>query len=214
MIPAVDLAGDARPRNLWPQDTGTLPAPARDLLVRLIKDPYVTGATQPELWTSLITFRQEITSRLHDLYLELVIDVDQQLAIVRNVSEELLPGRPHLLRANTANHLATMLLLWLRTVQLSAQAAGEKAYVSKTEIFAQLEPYATAMMHGVTDEVKLAGRINSAIDAVKQLKLLTEETPDTYTIAPVLQLVVTAEYAAQLEAAYAALTADPEAADA
>ena len=71
--PAADTAQES-PSALWQGDTGTLHEASRRVLLELLKGPYVSGAQNPGLWTALVADQETIRSRLHDLFLDLVLD--------------------------------------------------------------------------------------------------------------------------------------------
>ncbi len=60
--------------ELFPGDTGTLPAAVRNTLVRVMTSRFIDGVRHPDLWNAVLTHESPLTSRLHDLYVELIID--------------------------------------------------------------------------------------------------------------------------------------------
>ncbi|MDN6668220.1 MAG: DUF4194 domain-containing protein, partial [Brevibacterium sp.] len=76
-VAAHETAADESARNpsaLWFGDTGALGERTRRVLLELLKGPYVSGAQSPQLWSALVADESIVRSRLHDLFLELVID--------------------------------------------------------------------------------------------------------------------------------------------
>ena len=114
-------------------DTGTLPVATRRVLVQLLLGPSVDARRQSKLWPVLLRDEAVIRSRLHDLFLEVVIDHEQQVAFTRQVmSEEL--DVPILLRKASLTFLETTLLLFLRQRLTQADAQGERAVLSLGEM--------------------------------------------------------------------------------
>lgn len=189
------------PDALWPGDTGTLPAPVRSVLVRLVQGPYVSQATTPNLWATLVAHEGAVRSRLADLYLELALDLDREIAFARNVTtpEGTSTG---LMRKVSLSFADTALLLHLRHLLLRAAAAGERAYVGMDEMVDNLSQYRAP---GDTDLALVAKRAKAAVGRMVSYKILTElDADDRYEIMPILGLIVTSEVVAGLEAEYRA----------
>ena len=193
--------GPPSPDALWPGDTGTLPAPVRSVLVRLVQGPYVSQATTPNLWATLVAHEAAVRSRLADLYLELALDLDREIAFARNVTtpEGTSSG---LMRKVSLSFADTALLLHLRHLLLRAAAAGERAYVGMDEMVDNLSQYRSP---GDTDLALVAKRAKAAVGRMVSYKILTElDSDDRYEIMPILGLIVTSEVVAGLEAEYRA----------
>jgi hypothetical protein len=68
---------------LFVGDTGELPLDTRRALVQLLSGPSLDGRRHPKLWPVLMRDESVIRRRLADLFLELVIDRDVQVAFTR-----------------------------------------------------------------------------------------------------------------------------------
>ena len=66
-------------------DRGQLPLDARRVLVQLLLGPSVDARRQTRLWPVLLRDEAALRSRLHELFLDLVIDHEQQVAFTRQV---------------------------------------------------------------------------------------------------------------------------------
>ena len=86
-----DVAPDEH-TGLWRGDAGELPDRTRRVLLRLVRGPYLSGAREAQLWAVLLTDEAVIRSRLADLFLELVIDRDNEFAFVRNAPADDAPN--------------------------------------------------------------------------------------------------------------------------
>ena len=67
----------------YPGDTGELDLETRRAFVQLLKGPLVTAAKHPEVWRAVIRDERLLRSRLADVFLDLVIDDENELAFTR-----------------------------------------------------------------------------------------------------------------------------------
>ena len=67
-----------RPDAVFLGDKGALPLDTRRVLVQLLLGPSVDATRQSKLWPVLLRDEAVIASRLHELFLELVIDRDHR----------------------------------------------------------------------------------------------------------------------------------------
>lgn len=188
MHPQNDLATDATAEptgdaGLWSGDTGTLAEPARRALLDLLKGPYLSGRRRPQLWQALVADEGPIRSRLHDLFLELVIDHTEEFAFTRKVDTEELQV-PAALRSEALTFLDTAMLLVLR--QQLLMAAGEQRVIAgQTEVFEQLAVYRQG------DESTWARRLNSSWTKMHhKFNVLHKVEEDRAEISPVLKMMV------------------------
>lgn len=188
-------------QGLWPGDTGTLAPELREVLVKLLRGPYLssTGADEKS-WLALRENESEIRSRLHDMYLELVIDEHTGYVFSKNV--ELIDMTvPHLMRKQTLTNAQTMLLVRARQLQLRASAQNLVAYLDFEEIKEFLRPW--LKMNGVQDEAKLNDRCRSAISGLVKNSILKEVEKDTrYQVQEIVAGLLPAETAKRYKEAY------------
>ena len=130
-VPSVEahVEGGASVNGTFAGDTGQLPLETRRVLVQLLLGPSIDAMRQRHLWPVLLRDEAVLRSRLHDLFLELVVDTDQQVAFTRQVVAEDIDA-PVLLRKAHLTFLETALVLFLRQRLTQADAAGERAVVS------------------------------------------------------------------------------------
>lgn len=196
-----DLGGGT-PR-LWPGDRGTLRAPSRRALVQLLRGPYLSADRHGLLWGALLNDEQEIRSRLADLFLELVVDSDQQVAFVRNVDHDDVDA-PRVVRTAPLTFIDTALLLHLRQ-QLLTAAPGERVIVGQDEVADQLSAYRAVEN---TDERGFAKRINASWEKLKKYGILAGTTTEgRFEVAPVLRLIFGPDEIAVVRAEYTRLAA-------
>jgi hypothetical protein len=192
---------------LWPGDRGTLRAPSRRALVQLLRGPYLSADRHGVLWAALLNDQQEIRSRLADLFLELVVDADQQVAFVRNVDRDGV-DTPRVVRTAPLTFIDTALLLHLRH-QLLTAAPGERVIVGQDEVADGLSAYRAI---DNTDERGFAKRVNASWEKLKKYGILAATTTQgRFEIAPVLRLIFGPDEIAAVRAEYARLADQAEA---
>jgi len=144
-------------------DTGGLPVDTRRVLVQLLLGPSIDARRQSKLWPVLLRDEAVIRSRMHDLFLEVVIDHEQRVAFTRQVVSEILDV-PILLRRASLTFLDTALLLFLRQRLTQADAQGERAVVSADDMQEYLSVFER---DGNPDHAKFERQIVNAIDKAK-----------------------------------------------
>lgn len=205
-------AAAARERNdeaIFLGDTGSLPVDTRRVMVQLLLGPSVDARRQSKLWPILLRDEAVIRSRMHDLFLEVVIDHEQQVAFTRQViSEEL--EVPILLRRASLTFVETALLLFLRQRLTQADAQGERAVVSLADIQEHLGVFERD--HN-PDHAKYGRQVINAVDKSKKLSLLQRirGSDERYEISPTLKLLFSAEEIQQLTRIYEQLARSTQA---
>lgn len=193
---------------LYPGDAGELPEEARRLLVQLLIGPSLDGRRHGRLWPALLRQQNVIRSRLADLFLELVLDTDAQVAFLRQADTGDMDA-PVLLRRTRLTFLESVLLLYLRQLLAEAEVRGERAVVSRGEMEQQMQLYERSLS---TDHAGFERRVSSAVEKVKKNSLISaiRASADRYEISPTLKLLFGAEEIAALANIYEAAQA-PEA---
>ena len=179
-IPAEAQAPDAAqaPTNtLFMGDSGELPLDTRRVLVQLLAGPSLDGRRHPKLWPILARDEAVIRRRLAELFLELVIDRDVQVAFTR--------------QADTGD-LDSILLLHLRQRLTQADSQGDRAVVSTAEITEFLSLYERAAN---TDRAGFVKRVHASIEKIKKHSILQKirSSEDRFEISPTLKLLFSAE---------------------
>jgi hypothetical protein len=189
------------PDGLWPGDTGVLAEGSRRALLELIKGPYVSGGDSG-VWSALLADERAIRSRLHELFLELVIDRSAEFAFVRNVVTDAL-ATPSTVRTATLTFMDTVMLLVLRQMLLAGEGDG-RVIVGRDEVFDQLRVYRT----GDRDELDYDKRMNASWSKMRNtLRVVhtasnAELDEDRVELSPVLRLIVDADQVRAIAAEY------------
>lgn len=188
--------------GLFHGDTGQLALDTRRVLVQLLLGPSVDARRQSRLWTVLVRDEALIRSRLHELFLELVLDAEQRVAFTRQVVADELEV-PILLRKSQLTFLETVLLLYLRQRLTQADAQAERAVVARAEM---QEHLAVFEREANADRAKYERQVANAIEKAKKLNLLQgiRGAEDRFEVSPTLKLLFSAEEIQDLTLAYQA----------
>jgi hypothetical protein len=184
-------------------DEGELPIDTRRVLVQLLLGPALDAQRQNKLWPILLRDERVIRSRLHELFLELIVDHDQQVAFTRQVADPEVE-MPVLLRRASLTFIQSALVLFLREQLTVADARGERAVISRDEMVEHLSAYER---DDNSDQAKFARQAHSAVDRCKELSLLRRlrSGEERYEVSPTLKLLFPAEEIQALMRAYASL---------
>lgn len=179
------------PGALYLGDTGVLPLETRRVLVQLLLGPSLDGRRHPNLWPVLERDEAVIRARLAELFLELVIDRDLQVAFTRQADTGDLEA-PVLLRRVQLTFIDSVLLLHLRQRLTQADARGERAVISAAEIHDHLLLFERS---GNTDRAGFAKRVQASVEKMKKHGILQKirASDDRFEIAPALKLLFGAE---------------------
>lgn len=166
-------------------DHGELQPGTRRALLAVLRGPYVRANTgDGRVWAALVRDEPIIRSRLADLYLDLILDLDAGLAFVRNLA---VVDAPSVVRNHPLTLLDTALVLFLRRRLLAQQGGGVRTFVGRDEIEDQLRSYRPA---DLTDKKGFDDRITASINKLKKNSvLLTTDDDERWEISPVLGLV-------------------------
>lgn len=177
----------------------TLGIDTRRALVQLLKGPLVTAAAHREVWQAVIRDERVLRQRLADVFLELVVDEEAELAFTRPAAVEEGERTPSVLRTEKLTFMDTVMLLALRQRLLSAQR-GERVIVELAELVEQLEVYRSSLS---TDAAGYQRRVNASWEKMKKYSLLsTTSTPGRLEVSPVLRQLFDAEQIALIEAEF------------
>lgn len=174
------VAPEAR---LWSEDLGTLAEQSRRALLEIVRGPYLSGQRRPVLWAALIADEHAIRSRLHDLFLDLVIDRVDEFAFARKVRTTEIDA-PSPMRTESLNFLDTAMLLVLR--QLLLASPGEsRVIVGQDEVYERLMVYRTG------DEKTFRGNLNGAWGRMaNRFRVIHVVEEDRAEISPVLKFIL------------------------
>jgi hypothetical protein len=191
--------------TLWPGDTGTLADPSRRAVVDLVRGPYVTATADRSVWTAILDDERAIRSRLHDLFLDLVLDPVAGFAFVR-AAETGSFAAPKTVRSSQLTFLDTALLLVLRQLLLSADT-GERVLVGRDEVFEQVRVFRAADR----DERDFDKRMNASwqkmVNTLRVVHVISrgDDAEVRAEISPILRLLVDEETIRAVQRVYLGL---------
>lgn len=189
---------DPAPAALWDGDAGTLHLASRRALVQLLRGPYLAARRHPQLWSALLGDEQPIRSRLADLFLELVLDTEAEVAFVRNAEPDGVEA-PRVVRAAAMTFMDTAMVLHLRQLLLQA-GSGERVIVGADEVADQLQVYRG---RDDADPAGFARRVNASWTKLEKYGILQRtSTEGRVEISPVLRLVFGAEEISTVQAEF------------
>lgn len=190
---------EATPVKLFEGDSGELEMATRRVLVQLLAGPSLDGRRHAKLWPVLVR-DEALIRRLSELFLELVIDLDLQVAFTRQADAGDLET-PVLLRRAQLTFLDSILLLYLRQQLTKADAQGERAVVSVDEIVEHMSVYERSTN---TDRAGFHKRIQASIEKIKTHSILQKirSSEDRFEISPTLKLLFSAEAIQSLTRTY------------
>jgi hypothetical protein len=204
-VSASSSSEDESAGTLYLGDKGELAMDTRRVLVQLLSGPSLDGRRHSRLWPVLIRDEAIVRGRLADLFLELVIDMDQQVAFTRQADVGELDA-PILLRRSPLTFIDSVVLLFLRHRLTQSDVRGERAVLAALEIVEHAAPYERAVS---TDHAGFAKKIRASIEKMKKNSILQKVrgSEDRYEISPTLKLLFSAEQIVALTEQYQALAA-------
>ena len=185
--------------GLFPGDTGVFPMDTRRALVQLLSGPSLDGRRHSKLWTVLVRDEAVIRKFFCELFLEIVIDYDMQVAFTRQADTD--EDLPKLLRRAQLTFIDSVLLLYLRKLLAQAETHSERAVVSKEDIIEELKSYDKS---GNTDKAGFDKRVHASIEKIKKHNILQKikGSENRFEISPTLKLLFSAEEITRLTDIY------------
>ncbi len=201
---AASAAEDAPAGAIFAGDTGALPVETRRVITQLLVGPSLDGQRHTKLWPVLLRDERAIRSRLHELFLELVIDSDQQVAFTRQVAADDV-DLPILLRKAMLTFIQSALILYLRERLIQAETRGERAVLSREEMVEHLAAFDDDTNR---DQARFARQASAAVERAKELSLLRKlrGSDERYEVSPTLKLLFRAEEIQALTQVYVRLS--------
>ena len=177
---------DSDDEGLFLGDTGSLPVEARRVLVQLLRSSYISYDSNAKDWPYLIEYRSSIKSVLNDLFLELFIDVRNEIAYclpVETVDDSFLK----LKREHELTETQSLLLVFLRQ-QYASQISGgaENVWVDGKDIYEYLE---RLFSEGTVNHAQSAKTINSSIEYMRKQRYIepVRGVSDRYRVLPIIE---------------------------
>lgn len=173
-------------------DTGELFSDQRRCLHALLKQRYISAERHPEHWAVLLASQDVIKSRLNDLFLELDVDRDFQVAFKRQASAENGEPLPSLLRDISHTKEETIVLVFLRQRFFAQRQDGEDVvFVDRQTL---LDDVADQRPEHATHRAMDQKRAVKSIDALASAGVLLKTAdPDRFRISPIIEVLMPIE---------------------
>ena len=178
---------------LFEGDEGRLDDLQRRAFVALLKHPYVGARTHPEEWRAVLDAEHQLRSRLNDLFLELHVDRDREVAFKRQArSESTRRGFPTLLRDAPYTREETIVLVYLRMrLRADARPGPDQVVVDRAEVLGHVAGFRPAT---ATDRTRDEARVAKAVERFVTARILLKTSdPDRFRIASVVEVLLPLE---------------------
>lgn len=161
---------DDRSVSLFEGDEGGLEHGQRHALVTLLKQRFISARTHPRDWQVLMEHEQVLRSRLNDLFLDLAVDREREVAWKRQAISETGSRFPTLLYDAAWSREETLVLVHLRDRLRAGHAAGDpRVYVDREDIVDYVASFRPAH---ATDESGDEKRARNAVAGIVKAGLL------------------------------------------
>jgi hypothetical protein len=184
---------------LFAGDAGTLDEPERRALVAVLKNRYVSARSHPAEWRSIVDAEGLLRGRLNDLFLELQIDHEREVAFKRQArSDSARRPFPTLLYDTAYTREETIVLVYLRMrLRADARPGQDQVVVDRQEILGHVSGFRPV---DATDRTRDDGRVTKAIERLITARvLLRTSDPDRFRVASVLEVLLPLERLVELD---------------
>lgn len=174
-------------RRLFEGDTGSFELPLRQLLVRLLRGPYLDGVAEPRLWQLVLDRRADIAAYVAEIFLVLEVDANRKIALLAPVDLEA-AHTTAIAPRRALKREETLLALRLRLLLERHAGSGTDAVITRE---AAREILLEHRAPGDTDDKKLEENTDAALTRLLNLKLiLPTELGDEYKVSGALALAL------------------------
>lgn len=192
--PAANVEDEAEVRSLamFEGDIGTLYPEQRRCLHALLKHRYISADRHPEQWAVLLSDQDLIKSRLNDLYLELHVDREYQVAFKRQARTETGDRLPSLLSDISHQKEETIVMIYLRQKFFAQRQEGDDAvFVDRQSL---IDEVAGQRPDHATNRSMDQKRADKAIDNLNTAGVLLKTgDPDRLRISPIIEVLMPIE---------------------
>jgi hypothetical protein len=193
---------DASSLSLWEGDEGGLEYAQRRALVALLKQRFISARTHPRDWQVLVEHERVLRSRLNELFLDLQIDPEREVAWKRQAVAEAGQRFPTLLHDIAWSREETLVLITLRDRLRAAAAAGEtRAFVDREDLVDYVASFRPARATDVAGDEKRARNAVASIAKAGLLIGVEERVEISGAVEPLLPLELLQELLESLQRA-------------
>ena len=183
--------------SLFEGDEGELEYAQRHALVALLKQRFISARTHPADWRTLVDHERVLRSRLNELFLDLQLDREREVAWKRQAVPETATRFPTLLHDTAWSREETLVLVHLRDRLRSGLAGGEsKVFVDVDDVLTYIGSFRP--LHA-TDESGDEKRARNAVASVAKAGLLIPTgTDDRYEVSEAVEPLLPLELLQEL----------------
>ena len=177
-----------------------LPEPARRALVSLLLHRYISRARHRAAWEGILTSENDLRARLDEMYLDLVVDHEAEVAFKRQQEGDDIPRV--LRREKALSRDASLVLIFLRREYAYADPDDGPVVVTRDQIAEFLRPYRE---DGESDDARFSRRVDAAVSALVKPWQILEPDPAVgylFTVSSVVVPLVGPDEMHRLEAAF------------
>ncbi len=191
-VPPWNEPSEQTSHALFAGDEGGLDPAARRALVVLLKNPFISRQSHPQEFKSLVKFAAPIRSRLNDMFLNLTLDTEREVAFKSQAQPETSERFPTLLHATEWTREETVLLVYLRAQAHAAAASGDpRTYVERDDL---MEHLAGMRPPTATNQSRDAGHTQRAIESLVSAGVLVgRKDADRWEVARAIELLLPLE---------------------
>lgn len=177
---------------LFEGDEGRLDVAQRRALVALLKHRFITPRTHPGEWRALIAHPTLIRSRLNDVFLDLHLDREREVAFKRQAAPDGGGRFPTLVRDLAWSREETVIMVYVRRRSRAEEGSGQiRVFVDRQEM---LDHVASLRPAHATDQAGDSRRGAKAIENLITAGLLIgQHDADRFEISPALDVVLPLE---------------------
>jgi hypothetical protein len=185
-----------------------LPEPARRALVSLLMNRYISRARHRTAWEGILSFENDLRARLDEMYLDLVVDPETEVAFKRQQDGE---DVPRVLRREKAlTRDASFVLVFLRREYAFADPDDGPVMITREQIGEFLRAYRE---DGDADDARFSRRVDAAINILIRPWQILEPDPAVdylFTVSPVIVPLIGADEMRRFAAAFRRAAAGSE----
>ena len=194
------MGGEVEPEHLDDPAGTRLPEPGRRALVSLLMNRYVSKARHRSAWEGILTYENDLRDRLDEVYLDLIVDHEAEVAFKRQQDGDDVPRM--LRREKALTRDASFVLIFLRREYAFADPDDGPVMITRDQIGEFLRAYRE---DGDGDDARFSRRVDAAINALIKPWQILEPDPAVdylFTISPVVVPLVGVDEMSRFEAVF------------
>ena len=196
-LPEVDRSGRStgsrKPR--FDGDVSVLPDRACWALQHLLTRRYISSESDPDVYSWILEYRNDLAVRLSELDLQLQISAQVDIAYIEQARYEPTRGAKLLRREPLGTYDS---ILALHLAQMMSAGGDVSFLITRDEVHGL---FAGVLNDTDRDTVTFTARIDAAIARLAGLDILrrTRDDEDSYTVSPVITAIMTASVITELQ---------------